>query len=399
MQIATSIISSVCLPFLAQLSNVAGRPWIAVVSLTCYTCGFIMILRSPNLATYVVRLVSLNLLPLFPLTLSHLSRSVMSSSTSVPLASTFSRPFSLRASTSPSSPPSTDSSPLDSDLVPLKYRGLAAGILSAPYIVHSLVSRSAFALPLARRCRKCFLADFFFLPSTSFASASSSINRSFLGTRPRSLRLFRTTRTGVGVRCHVSSSFITLFISNFFPLPFSTGYGMYCIIMCVPLPFLFSAPPIFVFLPSLSSSRNLNETDQTAFRRFFSHRPAVMIPCIAMLFYLQHKVRPASLLPLHFSPKPTISSLSPLHRPRNKASSTSPPPATPAPTPLPLSTRRNKGSRTPMPPSPFFLVRRWRFFRVSFSLGTSSTGLVFSFSVSDGLSCVLPPFQALHERR
>ncbi len=55
MQIATSIISSVCLPFLAQLSNLCGRPWIALVSLVCYTVGFIMILKSPNLATYVVR--------------------------------------------------------------------------------------------------------------------------------------------------------------------------------------------------------------------------------------------------------------------------------------------------------------------------------------------------------
>jgi hypothetical protein len=323
----------------------------------------------------------------------------MSSSTSVPQASTFSRQSSLRASTSTYFPPSTDSFPLDSDLVPLKYRGLAAGILSAPYIVRSLFSRSAFALPLARRYRKCFLTDFFLLPSTSFASVSSSINRSFLGTRPRSLRLFRTTRTGVGVRCRVSSSCITSFFAHFFPIPFSTGYGMYCIIMCGPFPFPFLHRRSLFFLPSPSSSRNLNETDQTAFRRFFSHRPAVMIPCIAMLFYLQHKVRPASLLPLHFSPKPTISSLSPLHRPRNKASSTSPPPATPAPTPLPLSTRRNKGSRAPMPPSPFLLVRRWRFFRVSFSLGMSSTVLVFSFSALDGLSCVLPSLQALHERR
>lgn len=54
LSIATSIISAVSYPFIAKLSDVFSRPWMYFISLNCYVWGFVMILKSPNLATYVV---------------------------------------------------------------------------------------------------------------------------------------------------------------------------------------------------------------------------------------------------------------------------------------------------------------------------------------------------------
>ncbi|BGP13623.1 hypothetical protein JCM10213v2_001555 [Rhodosporidiobolus nylandii] len=96
MSIATSIVSSVCLPFLAKLSDVFSRPWLCVVSLVSYVIGFAIILKSPTLAAYVVGNVCTSI-----------------GSAGLGLLSSI----------------------LCADLVPLRYRGLSQGILSAPYIV------------------------------------------------------------------------------------------------------------------------------------------------------------------------------------------------------------------------------------------------------------------------
>ncbi|GAA6018590.1 hypothetical protein JCM10207_007228 [Rhodosporidiobolus poonsookiae] len=95
MQIATGIIGSVSRPFLAKFSDIFGRPWIAVVSLIGFVMGYIMILKSPNVETYIVGNVFVSI-----------------GSSGLDLLATI----------------------LCADLVPLKYRGLAQGILSCPYI-------------------------------------------------------------------------------------------------------------------------------------------------------------------------------------------------------------------------------------------------------------------------
>ncbi|GAA5833832.1 hypothetical protein JCM11251_005980 [Rhodosporidiobolus azoricus] len=81
--IATSIISSVCQPFLAKMADVFSRPWVLVVSVVAYTMDVV-----GNVFVAI-------------------------GGTGLTLLSTI----------------------LCADLVPLKYRGLAQGILSAPYIV------------------------------------------------------------------------------------------------------------------------------------------------------------------------------------------------------------------------------------------------------------------------
>ncbi|GAA5821539.1 hypothetical protein JCM3770_000861 [Rhodotorula araucariae] len=94
--IATGIISSVCTPFLAKIADVFSRPWLLVVAMISYVVGFIIILKSPTLAAYVVGQV---------------------------FASIGGAGLSLMASI------------LAADLCPLQWRGLAQGILSSPYIV------------------------------------------------------------------------------------------------------------------------------------------------------------------------------------------------------------------------------------------------------------------------
>ncbi|GAA5992982.1 hypothetical protein JCM10908_000783 [Rhodotorula pacifica] len=52
--IATQIISSVCLPFLAKFADTFSRPWVFVMSLVAYIMGFAIIMKSPNLTAYIV---------------------------------------------------------------------------------------------------------------------------------------------------------------------------------------------------------------------------------------------------------------------------------------------------------------------------------------------------------
>ncbi|GAA5919881.1 hypothetical protein JCM6882_001989, partial [Rhodosporidiobolus microsporus] len=96
MGIATGIISAVILPFLAKLADVFSRPWLCVVSMVGYVIGFVIILKSPTLAAYVVGNVFVSI--------GTAGLSLLSSI-------------------------------LCADLVPLQYRGFANGLLSAPYIV------------------------------------------------------------------------------------------------------------------------------------------------------------------------------------------------------------------------------------------------------------------------
>ncbi|GAA6003973.1 uncharacterized protein JCM10292_000631 [Rhodotorula paludigena] len=94
--IATGIISSVCTPFLAKIADVFSRPWLLVIAMISYVVGFIIILKSPTLAAYVVGQV-----------FSSIGGAGLSLLSSI----------------------------LAADLCPLQWRGLAQGILSSPYIV------------------------------------------------------------------------------------------------------------------------------------------------------------------------------------------------------------------------------------------------------------------------
>ncbi|KAL7412358.1 major facilitator superfamily domain-containing protein [Mrakia frigida] len=96
LSIATSIISAITYPFIAKLSDVFSRPWMYFVSLNCYVWGFVMILKSPNLATYTVGSVS-----------------VAIGSTSLTMITTI----------------------LTADLINLQWRAFAQGALSSFYIV------------------------------------------------------------------------------------------------------------------------------------------------------------------------------------------------------------------------------------------------------------------------
>ncbi|GAA5842134.1 hypothetical protein JCM11251_006535 [Rhodosporidiobolus azoricus] len=88
LSVATSIIGSVCLPFLSKLSDVFGRPHIYAL--------YVITLKSPTLAAYVVGNV---------------------------FSSIGSGGFDLLNSI------------LMADLTPLKWRGLAMGLLTSPYLV------------------------------------------------------------------------------------------------------------------------------------------------------------------------------------------------------------------------------------------------------------------------
>ncbi|KAG0661648.1 hypothetical protein C6P46_003869 [Rhodotorula mucilaginosa] len=93
--IATSIISSVCLPFLAKFSDIFSRPWVFVMALVSYLMGFAIIMKSPTLAAYIVGNVFVSI-----------GSAGIGFLTSV----------------------------LTADLVPLKWRGFAQGLLSTPYL-------------------------------------------------------------------------------------------------------------------------------------------------------------------------------------------------------------------------------------------------------------------------
>ncbi|GAA6061195.1 hypothetical protein JCM10212_001516 [Sporobolomyces blumeae] len=96
LSVATSIIGSVCLPFLSKLSDVFGRPHVYLVCMTLQVVGYIISLKSPTLAAFVVGSV-----------FSQIGSSGFDLLNTIIMA----------------------------DLTPLKYRGLAMGILSSPYLV------------------------------------------------------------------------------------------------------------------------------------------------------------------------------------------------------------------------------------------------------------------------
>ncbi|GAA5884130.1 hypothetical protein JCM6882_002152 [Rhodosporidiobolus microsporus] len=96
LSVATSIIGSVCLPFLSKLSDVFGRPHVYAVCMVLQVIGYVITLKSPTLAAYVVGNV-----------FSSIGASGFDLINSILMA----------------------------DLTPLKYRGIAMGLLTSPYLV------------------------------------------------------------------------------------------------------------------------------------------------------------------------------------------------------------------------------------------------------------------------
>ncbi|GAA6011435.1 hypothetical protein JCM11491_002784 [Sporobolomyces phaffii] len=96
LSVATSIIGSTSLPFLAKLSDVFGRPHIYAVCMVLQVIGYVISLKSPTLAAYIVGSVFSQI-----------------GSSGFDLLNTI----------------------LMADLVPLKYRCLGMGLLSSPYII------------------------------------------------------------------------------------------------------------------------------------------------------------------------------------------------------------------------------------------------------------------------
>ncbi|GAA5849250.1 hypothetical protein JCM3766R1_002311 [Sporobolomyces carnicolor] len=96
LSVATSIIGSTALPFLSKLSDVFGRPHIYAVCMVLQVVGYVISLKSPTLAAYIVGNVFSQI-----------------GSSGFDLLNTI----------------------LMADLVPLKYRCLAMGLLSSPYLV------------------------------------------------------------------------------------------------------------------------------------------------------------------------------------------------------------------------------------------------------------------------
>ncbi|GAA5863816.1 hypothetical protein JCM8547_006074 [Rhodosporidiobolus lusitaniae] len=95
LNIATGLISSVCLPFFAKATDVFSRPSVYSVALVCQVVGYIIILKSPILAAYVVGNV-----------LTTLGASAFTQINSTLIA----------------------------DLTPLKWRGMAQAIMTTPYL-------------------------------------------------------------------------------------------------------------------------------------------------------------------------------------------------------------------------------------------------------------------------
>ncbi|GAA5857421.1 hypothetical protein JCM5353_004053 [Sporobolomyces roseus] len=96
LSVATSIIGSVALPFLSKLSDVFGRPHVYSVCMIFQVVGYIISLKSPTLAAYVVGNV-----------LSQIGSSGFDLLNTIIMA----------------------------DLTPLRYRALAMGLLTSPYLV------------------------------------------------------------------------------------------------------------------------------------------------------------------------------------------------------------------------------------------------------------------------
>lgn len=94
--IATSIISAICKPFLAKISDITSRPIVFMLIMFFYVVGYIIVACSPTISAYVIGCV---------------------------FASIGSSGLNLMVTI------------LIGDLTPLKYRGLWQGIMSSPYIV------------------------------------------------------------------------------------------------------------------------------------------------------------------------------------------------------------------------------------------------------------------------
>lgn len=54
LSIATSIIGTVCKPFIAKISDITSRPYTYILTLILFTMGYIIIAFSPTLAAYVI---------------------------------------------------------------------------------------------------------------------------------------------------------------------------------------------------------------------------------------------------------------------------------------------------------------------------------------------------------
>lgn len=96
LSVATSLLGSTALPFLSKLSDVFGRPQVYAVCMVLQTIGYVISLKSPTLAAYIVGNV-----------FSQIGSSGFDLLNTVLMA----------------------------DLVPLRYRCLAMGLLSSPYLV------------------------------------------------------------------------------------------------------------------------------------------------------------------------------------------------------------------------------------------------------------------------
>lgn len=101
LQIATSIISAICKPFLAKFSDLTSRPTTYVVVLTIYVIGYIIIACSPTITAYVIG-----------------SAFVSVGDSGLELLNSI----------------------IIADLTPLQYRGVVSGILASPYLVTTWIS-------------------------------------------------------------------------------------------------------------------------------------------------------------------------------------------------------------------------------------------------------------------
>ena len=54
LSIATSIIGTVCKPFIAKISDITSRPYTYILTLVLFVMGYIIIAFSPTLAAYVI---------------------------------------------------------------------------------------------------------------------------------------------------------------------------------------------------------------------------------------------------------------------------------------------------------------------------------------------------------
>ncbi|KIY43665.1 MFS general substrate transporter [Fistulina hepatica ATCC 64428] len=101
LSIATSIISSVCKPFIAKISDMSSRPSTYILVLTCYVVGYIIIAACTTISAYVVGQVAVSI---GAAGLDLLNNVIVG------------------------------------DLTPLQWRGFVSSVLSAPYIINTWFS-------------------------------------------------------------------------------------------------------------------------------------------------------------------------------------------------------------------------------------------------------------------